>query len=201
MNTEKDPKATRLRILEVAAEEMAAHGYKAASLSVILAKSGVSKGALYHHFPSKLALGHAVIDELYSGQFQEFWSFPLEHEDPLEALGQFLLAIPTHVTEEAMTEGCPVCHLAIEMSAEEESFRERVQALFEWLRKRVQAAFTLAGGNGQLRAGVVPEDASRFLVAGIQGVQMQAKYMDDKSKVIGAIQAMVDYLTMLKTSP
>lgn len=201
MSPTKDPTATRQRILQVAASEIVTHGYKAASLATILAESGVSKGALYHHFPSKLALGHAVFEELYVDQFQTFWSFPLENERPIEALSAFLTALPDQVSEEEMSAGCPVCTIAMEMSAEDECFREQVQVLFEWLRKRVQAALTLAQQNGLLRSNTDPESAARFLVAAIQGAQMQARYLDDKSKIAGTIQAMVDYLAMLGEQP
>lgn len=40
------------------------HGFQAASLNNILAKTGLTKGALYHHFPDKDRLGYAVIEEV-----------------------------------------------------------------------------------------------------------------------------------------
>jgi AcrR family transcriptional regulator len=52
--------ATREAILTAAAHEFAAEGYHAASLSKILDRSGVTKGALYFHFASKEAMADAV---------------------------------------------------------------------------------------------------------------------------------------------
>ncbi|MCD2186092.1 ScbR family autoregulator-binding transcription factor [Actinomycetospora soli] len=52
--------ATRETILDAAAHEFAAEGYQAASLSKILERSGVTKGALYFHFASKEAMADAV---------------------------------------------------------------------------------------------------------------------------------------------
>ncbi|WP_248292776.1 ScbR family autoregulator-binding transcription factor [Actinomycetospora sp. TBRC 11914] len=54
--------ATRETILDAAAHEFAAEGYHAASLSGILARSGVTKGAMYFHFASKEAMARAVAD-------------------------------------------------------------------------------------------------------------------------------------------
>jgi AcrR family transcriptional regulator len=54
--------ATRERILDAAAHEFAAEGYHAASLSKILERSGVTRGAMYFHFASKEAMGRAVAD-------------------------------------------------------------------------------------------------------------------------------------------
>ncbi|NYD37932.1 ScbR family autoregulator-binding transcription factor [Actinomycetospora corticicola] len=53
--------ATREAILAAAAHEFAAEGYHAASLSKILDRSGVTKGALYFHFTSKEAMADAVV--------------------------------------------------------------------------------------------------------------------------------------------
>ena len=44
------------QILETAAKEFAAHGYKEASLNKILAKAGISKGAAYYYFDNKADL-------------------------------------------------------------------------------------------------------------------------------------------------
>ena len=48
--------ATRERLLEAAVELLEEGGYAAASVATITARSGVSAGALYRHFPSKAEL-------------------------------------------------------------------------------------------------------------------------------------------------
>ncbi len=45
------------KILEVAADEIHQHGFQATSLSTILNRCCISKGALYYHFTNKLELG------------------------------------------------------------------------------------------------------------------------------------------------
>lgn len=56
--------ATRGAILAAAAEEFAASSYHEASLSRILERSRVTKGALYFHFVSKESIALAVVDEM-----------------------------------------------------------------------------------------------------------------------------------------
>ncbi|MEJ2888499.1 TetR/AcrR family transcriptional regulator [Actinomycetospora aeridis] len=56
--------ATRSAILAAAAEEFAARSYHEASLSRILERSNVTKGALYFHFVSKESIALAVVDEM-----------------------------------------------------------------------------------------------------------------------------------------
>ncbi len=54
---------TRAHILEAALRRFANHGYSAASVDEICAEAGVSKGAFYHHFPSKQALFLELLNE------------------------------------------------------------------------------------------------------------------------------------------
>ncbi|MER7518916.1 ScbR family autoregulator-binding transcription factor [Streptomyces sp. NPDC126499] len=60
----KQERGTRSRqaILEAAAEVFDLRGFEAASTNEILARSGLTRGALYHHFPSKESIAVALLD-------------------------------------------------------------------------------------------------------------------------------------------
>jgi AcrR family transcriptional regulator len=47
---------TRARLLQAASKKFSSDGYNAASVDDICEEAGVSKGAFYHHFPSKQAV-------------------------------------------------------------------------------------------------------------------------------------------------
>jgi TetR/AcrR family transcriptional regulator, transcriptional repressor for nem operon len=57
------PSGTRRQIMRAAAYEFARRPYSMVSLDDIIARAGLSKGAVYFHFPSKQALAMAIIDE------------------------------------------------------------------------------------------------------------------------------------------
>lgn len=52
----KHPDLRRTELLDIAASLFARSGYSATSVDEIIAQAGLSKGAFYHHFPSKEAL-------------------------------------------------------------------------------------------------------------------------------------------------
>ena len=82
--------STRERVLHAAHEEMYEHGFQGLRIDAVLKKTQLAKGALYHYFPTKLALGYAVLDEVIMGFFQTHWSeFLAESNDPLQALKDF----------------------------------------------------------------------------------------------------------------
>ena len=58
---------TRKGIMQAAAELFSQTGFEAASVNDICAKADVSKGAFYHHFPSKQQLFLEIIDEWLKG--------------------------------------------------------------------------------------------------------------------------------------
>ncbi|MET7355669.1 helix-turn-helix domain-containing protein, partial [Streptomyces mirabilis] len=58
---------TRRLILDAAASVFDERGYEAATIGEVLARAGVTKGALYFHFPSKRALAEGVLGEQFAG--------------------------------------------------------------------------------------------------------------------------------------
>ncbi len=54
---------TRERILNAAVKKFGAAGYEAASVDDICVEAGVSKGAFYHHFPSKQSVFLALMND------------------------------------------------------------------------------------------------------------------------------------------
>jgi AcrR family transcriptional regulator len=84
--SKRDPDHTRRGILAAAFAEIHRQGFQAASVANILADTGLTKGALYHHFPDKKALGLAVIDEVIRPSFFVVLLEPVQSaEAPLAA--------------------------------------------------------------------------------------------------------------------
>lgn len=61
---ERRREVTRRALISEARALFAAHGYGSVGLAQIVEATGVTKGALYHHFDNKMALFRAVLEEV-----------------------------------------------------------------------------------------------------------------------------------------
>jgi AcrR family transcriptional regulator len=78
--------ATRAQVLEVAERLFTELGYEEASISTVLAETGVSRGAFYHHFPSKEALFETVLESVETRVEQTLRATTAKESDPVEAI-------------------------------------------------------------------------------------------------------------------
>jgi AcrR family transcriptional regulator len=72
--------STIQQIMASAIQCFSRSGYEASSVADICAQAGVSKGAFYHHFPSKQALFLAILDEWLEGIDTRLFSQRVENE-------------------------------------------------------------------------------------------------------------------------
>src|SRR5262245_38002431 len=87
----RNPEATRSRILESAFQEFYRNGFQGGSLNRIADMAGATKGALFHHFDGKNALGYAVVDEVLRNGVEERWLKPMRGStDPIGTLKTML---------------------------------------------------------------------------------------------------------------
>jgi AcrR family transcriptional regulator len=166
----RDPDATRDKLLSAAFEEIYRRGFQAASLDAILAKAGVTKGALYHHFLDKAALGYAVVDEVVKGLLLERWGV-LEPPtgDPVTALQRILKGRAASLTTREVELGCPLNNLAQEMSPLDQRFRRGVHATFEIWTDAVAKDLERGQAEGTVRGDVDARKIGAFVVASIEG--------------------------------
>jgi AcrR family transcriptional regulator len=83
---QRDPEGMRLRILEAAKQEFAAHGLAGARVDRIAAEAGANKRMLYYHVGNKEDLYLAVLEGAYEKIRVEERGLDLEHLDPPEAI-------------------------------------------------------------------------------------------------------------------
>jgi AcrR family transcriptional regulator len=87
---QRDPEGMRLRILEAAKQEFAAHGLAGARVDRIAAKAGANKRMLYYHVGNKEDLYLTVLEGAYEKIRVEERGLDLEHLDPPEAIKRLI---------------------------------------------------------------------------------------------------------------
>ncbi len=78
--------ATRDELVQVATRLFAERGYDDTSIGAVLGETGLSRGALYHHFAGKEALFEAVLDEVERGVARAVVESVAGVTDPVSAL-------------------------------------------------------------------------------------------------------------------
>ena len=191
-----DAEQTRQNILTVAADEIHQHGFKATSLSVILNRCEISKGALYHHFTSKMDLGYAVFEEVYTPMFLGVWQSPLSVKDPIEGLCDFLTTMTEQMSCSEVVCGCPLNNLCEEMANVDEGFRLRILSMQEQLNQLIVEA--LEKISDDLRAELAFSQIGYFIVATLNGATNLSKSSRNKELFQQVIAELCLYIRALK---
>jgi len=195
----RDPEHTRERLLKAGFQEVYRSGFQSASIDTILAAANVTKGALYHHFESKEALGHAIIDEVVQAFCRNRWLLPLQQsgdKDPIDALIDIVQSMPARPRD--LKGGCPLANLAQEMSPLDEQFRERLEAIFRAWQEAVATALRRGQSEGTVRRDLVADEAARFLIAMVEGYEVLAKNAQDVKLWNAGIRNIVGWLQSLR---
>jgi AcrR family transcriptional regulator len=191
-----DAEQTRQNILTVAADEIHQHGFKATSLSAIINRCEISKGALYHHFTSKMELGYAVFEEVYTPEFLNEWQSVLSADDPIEGLCSFFISLTEQVSCSDVVCGCPLNNLCEEMANVDEGFRLRILSLQEQLNQLIVDA--LSKKNIDLRDDVELSQVGYFIVASLNGATSLCKSSRNKELFQKVIAELCLYTRALK---
>lgn len=107
----RDGTATRERILDAAQDIVLDRGFAATSVDAVLAQASVTKGAFFHHFPSKLELGRALLERYAAADEQMLEEFMAvaesQADDPAEQVVAFVREFERVAGElPAMQPGC-----------------------------------------------------------------------------------------------
>ena len=172
-------------------------GFQSAGLDAILAVAGVTKGALYHHFSSKEALGYAIVEEIIAPDNRGQWLRPLQNcEDPIDALIGAVKDLSVH--PEAVRGGCPLINLAQEMSPLDAGFRQRLATIIRNWQDGVAAALLDGQKHGKVRRDLEPAQAAGLLIAMVEGYGALAKNAQDAKVMEAGIKNIVEWLRSLR---
>ena len=189
---------TRQELLSAAFEEIHRFGFQSASISRILKHTGVTKGALYHYFSSKKALGYAVLDEIIRDRMRELWIEPLRQGNPIDAIIGTINEAGRQMTLDDIRLGCPLANLSQEMSPVDEAFRERVEMLYGEWRSGISTALRRGQRSGEVRQDVDADAMAVMVVATLEGCLAAAKNAQSHELLMQCGYALIQILENLR---
>ena len=195
--TSRDPARTRERLLRAAFQEMHLAGFRSADVNAILAAAGVTKGALYHHFDNKEALGYAVADEIIASNLHRKWVAPLRNaENPINVLVRIIQS--ESLKREDVQRGCPLLNLSQEMSGLDEGFRRRTARLYKDWHDAMAEALREGQKRRVVRSDINANETATFLIAAWEGYVVLGKNSQDPRMMESGQKSVIRHLESLR---
>lgn len=175
------PETRRAQILHAASTSFADRGYYETSIDDIAALTGLSKGAIYHHFQSKREIFLALI-KAWSADLLARWQRIGDQSAPLDAL--------SWDAQEALSwaeEIVPLSHATLEFyahAARDDDLRQRLTRVFATARGHLIEHIEEARRQGLL-GDTKAELLATVLIAMFEGLFL-LKTMDPEAVDIGA---------------
>lgn len=182
---------TRDLLLKEAETLARTRGYAAFSYADLAERVGIRKASVHHHFPTKEALGVALIDG-YLANFQSALSDVLEEETSAR---RRLLAYSGFFSESLRDGLMPLCAaLSAEVVALPHSMQARVSTFFdlhlEWLCRVVRDGIC----DGEFRADIDVRLTAHALLSVLEGASLVAWALKDASRLTGTFEQVVSGL-------
>ncbi len=176
----RDLEKSRKEILDVAFFEVFSKGFQGVSVDDIVKKTSLTKGAFYHHFPTKLDLGYALVDDVIKPMIIDRWITPLEqYENPLKGILKQLEILIGEAPPAHLKLGCPLNNLVQEMAPIDKGFHERLQiALLLWI-DEMDKHLKRGQKTGYIKSDVRTRQVAHFVVMAHEGFYGMLKGLND----------------------
>lgn len=172
---------TRGDIVRTARRLLLSHSYLGLNFQELADRIGIRKASLYHHFPSKLAVGQAVIDD--SAQRFQRWSDTIDHLPAAQQLQAYVQMLRGALAAGGMV--CPIGATAGEWDGLEPELQDTVKRFhwqqLAWLEARTTQLPLLQAGAPRAAASVTPREWAAHFNATCQGALLNARMHGDIS--------------------
>lgn len=189
-------RATRERIVRVAAELMLEHGVARTTIEDIQEAAGVSTSQMYHYFADKGDLVGAVID-LQSDRVLSGQELKLHRVDSIEALCRWRDAMVAIMRGQGCVGGCPIGSLASELSDTDPLARARLARAFAQWEGMLREGLAEIAVRGQWPAGRDLDRMALAMLAAVQGGLLLSQVRRDTEPLEAAVDIIIEQLRSL----
>ena len=184
--------ATRRHILAVATNAFLAHGYAGTSLSDLIRAAGLTKGAFYHHFPSKGALAVEVVRARETEWAAWVVQASATHDRAVDQL-RAMARLASNLKDQ--DHSASLQRLCAEL-CEDPELAPRIAGWCEAWIESVSGVVARAQLQGDIRAEVDAHQAAEVLVATFLGAEQQcamsADQQDFRARVTRCLELLLE---------
>ena len=164
---------TRERIIAKAAELFNQRGLEGTSLSDLMEATGLEKGGIYRHFPSKEAVAVEAFDYAWQVALETRMHDLDTISNSVDKLKQFVVNFVERPSP--LRGGCPLLNSAIDSDDGNVALRERVnKALRQW-RERIADIVRTGIKRGEINSDVDPKTVAILIISSLEGGLMMSR--------------------------
>jgi TetR/AcrR family transcriptional repressor of nem operon len=183
--------ATRLRIVGAASDLMRAQGVGATTMEQVASASATSKSQLYHHFPKKDALVHAVVD--FRGHVVlDLHSEVLARARSLRALERWSDLVVGRVATVHGAYGCQLGSIATEIADDDDHARELLQQYFHAWEGLLAGALEAMIERDEISRQADPDVLAQEIMIAMQGGYLLAQVERSETPMRRALDMALD---------
>jgi len=179
---------TRQHILKESRKLFTRQGFRTTSISEIIAATGVKKGNLYYHFPSKEELGLAVLVDVRD-EFFTLIDDSLAGENPIIRILNSCNAILAMMEQNNFVGGCLFGNTALEMTDSNSRFGRIIQEVFSQWKSRIGHELRQAAASGLLTSPMPANALATAIIAALEGGIMLSRVYKNKNGIEDCILA------------
>ncbi|WP_042364817.1 ScbR family autoregulator-binding transcription factor [Streptacidiphilus neutrinimicus] len=169
---------SRRSILEAAAEVFGERGYDAASTNEILSRAGLTRGALYHHFPSKEAIAAALVEA------QSEALVPPVRTVKLQAVIDMSLEFARRLQRDT------VLRASVRLAVEQSSFAQSARAPYDEAIAVIEHLLRQADRQGELLPGMDLREVASTVVGSFTGLQVMSQVYSNRQDLPARVSAL-----------
>lgn len=188
---------TREQVVERAAALFNRLGYQGASLSDIMEATGLKKGGIYRHFPTKQQLELEAFDFAVQKMRERFAEALKGKEGARERLRAVIAVYATLPHDPPVPGGCPVLNAAVEADDAYPALRERAYHVTNELKRFLKDVLRDGVKRGEFRAGLDFERAATTTLALLEGAVMLSKLSQNQQPMRHVVSHLETWLATL----
>jgi AcrR family transcriptional regulator len=186
---------TRERILQKCFKAVSERGFLELRTDKEIKGLGITKGAFYHYFPSKLNLGCAIVDEIIRPMYIARWAKLEELRSGIAAgILDILQNLKQEINEKSIRNGDVMAVLIDEMASKNEEMRLKLEAVLDGQMEILQKIILTGKAAGEIKKGVDARSMSYILITAVQSCYSLGKAKNSVTVFNSAMNALINMI-------